>query len=155
MSIFFIFNNYSRHDRLKLTVTSSQLFMIWFISVLACEKCIIVIYAELQLSSYNVLTSQLTSLEAGHYLMTWNLLQLAKQFKCSSVKRSLFKAIFLQTRDVYKMVVAFNSYFWACNKRSNSNKGAKSRTEEGAKGDRSNKLPSFPTHFALLPIFLP
>ena len=33
---------------------------------LACEKCIVVIYVELQFSSYNVLTSQLTSLEAGH-----------------------------------------------------------------------------------------
>ena len=33
---------------------------------LACEKCIVVIYVELQFSSYNVLTTQLTSLEAGH-----------------------------------------------------------------------------------------
>ena len=33
---------------------------------LACEKCIVVIYVELQFSSYNVLTSQLNSLEAGH-----------------------------------------------------------------------------------------
>ena len=33
---------------------------------LACEKCIVVIYVELQFSSYNDLTSQLTSLEAGH-----------------------------------------------------------------------------------------
>lgn len=37
---------------------------------LASEKCIVVVYVELQFSSYNVLTSQLTSLEAGHCLMT-------------------------------------------------------------------------------------
>ena len=76
---------------------------------LACEKCIVVIYVELQFSSYNVLTSQLTSLEAGHCprddLKFAAVGQAVQMFFCGKIM------IFLQTRDVYKMVVAFSLYF--------------------------------------------
>lgn len=76
---------------------------------LACEKCIVVIYVELQFSSYNVLTSQLTSLEADHCprddLKFAAVGQAVQMFFCGKIM------IFLQTRDVYKMVVAFSLYF--------------------------------------------
>ena len=69
----------------------------------------IVIYVELQFSSYNVLTSQLTSLEAGHCprddLKFAAVGQAVQTFFCGKIM------IFLQTRDVYKMVVAFSLYF--------------------------------------------
>lgn len=76
---------------------------------LACEKCIVVIYVELQFLSYNVLPSQPTSLEAGHWprddLKFAAAGQAVQMFFCGKIM------IFLQTRDVCKMVVAFSLYF--------------------------------------------